>query len=87
MVILWLKKCSLLLKFFHRMDSKREIPVSTLRAFKKQGHKLVKLQLDIKYFKSYLNLDLCPEFLKFKPLNLSVYKMLNVCTNLFREKN
>ena len=68
-----MKKCSSLPKLYHGIDSKRKIPVSTLRAFEKQGHILVKLQLDIKYFETCLDLDLCPEFLKFKPPNLSVY--------------
>ena len=49
------KKCSSLPKFYHGIDSKRGIPVSTLRAFEKQGHKLVKLRLDIKYFGTCLD--------------------------------
>ena len=67
-------KCSSKAKFYHSIDIKRGIPGSTLRVFEKQGHKLIKLPLDIKYFESYLDLNLRPEFLKFKPTNLSVYK-------------
>ena len=40
--------------------------MSTLRALEKQGRKLVKFGPDFKYFKTCLDLSLCPEFLKFK---------------------
>ena len=48
--------------------------MSTLRAFEKRGHKLVKLGLDVKYLKNCADLNICPEFLKFKPPKLNVYK-------------
>ena len=40
--------------------------MSTLKALEKQGHKLAKLGLDVKYFETCLDLILYPEFLKFK---------------------
>ena len=48
--------------------------MSSLRAFEKQSQNLIKIRLDIKYFENYQDLDLCPEFLKFIPPSLSVYK-------------
>jgi len=71
---IWILKESSLPKIYFRLSNKRGIPVSTLRALEKQGRKLVKLRLDVKYFESCLDLNLCPEFLKFKCPNLSVYK-------------
>ena len=48
--------------------------MSTFRALERQGNRLTKLGLDLKYFETYLDLNLCPEFLKFKPPKLQVYK-------------
>ena len=71
---IWFKKATSLPKLYHGTSNKKGIPVSTLRAFEKPGRKQVKLGLDVKYFQSCLDLKLCPEFLKFKPPNLSVYR-------------
>ena len=73
-IVIWLKKCNSLPKLYHGICSRRGIPVSTFRSLEKHGHKLVKLNLDVKYFESCLDLNLCPEFLKFKAPNLSVYR-------------
>ena len=48
--------------------------MSTFRALERQGNKLTKLGLDLKYFETCLDLNLCPEFLKFRPPKLQVYK-------------
>ena len=56
------------------MSNKRGIPLSTLRKLERNGRKVTKLKLDLKYFETCLELRLCPQFLKFKPPNLSVYK-------------
>ena len=48
--------------------------MSTLRALEKQGRKLVELGLDVKYFKTCLDLSLCPVFLKFKMPTLNFDK-------------
>ena len=70
---IWFSKTTSLPKIYYKISNKRGIPVSTLRAFEKQGHKLVKLRLDVKYLEACLDLNLCLEFLKFKPPNLNVY--------------
>ena len=55
---IWFKKTTSLPKLYHGISNKRDIPVSTLKAFEKQGRKLIKLGLDVKYFKSCLDLKL-----------------------------
>ena len=61
-------------EIYYGIPSKRGIPVSQFRFFEKQGLKVVKLRLDSKYFENCLDLDLCPEFLKFKAPNLRAYQ-------------
>ena len=61
-------------KLYHGISNKKGIPVSTLRAFEKRGHKLVKLGLDVKYLENCADLNICPEFFKFKSPKLNVYK-------------
>lgn len=73
-LIKWILKCSSLPKLYHKICNERGLPVSVLRNFEKQGHKLVKLKLDVKYFENCLDLNLCPEFLRFKTPNLNVFK-------------
>ena len=46
--------------------------LNTYINYKKYGWKVLKLNLDIKYFENCLDLNLCPKFLKFKPPNLQV---------------
>ena len=70
---LWYKKSISLPKLDFNLSSKRGIPVSTFHSFEKQGFK-VNLGLDTKYFETCLDLKICPEFLKFKAPNLSMYK-------------
>jgi len=59
-VALWYIKSSSIPKFYFGICNKRGIPVSAFRALEKQGKKLIKLGLDIKYFESCLDLNLCP---------------------------
>ena len=71
--ILWYKKTTSLPKLYFSISSKRGIQVKDLRQIEKFGQKIVKLRLDIKYFEICSNLNLCPEFLKFRPPKLKVY--------------
>ena len=71
---IWLLKTTSLPKLYFKISNKRGILVSTLRALEKQGKKLVKLRLDVKYFETCLDLDLYPEFLKLKITNLNFSK-------------
>jgi len=69
-----MKKSSSLLKYYYKLSKKRGISVSVFRNLERQGFKLMKLKLDLKYFDSCLDLKICPNYLKFKPPNLRVYK-------------
>ena len=69
----WIPKVTSLPKLYYRISTKRGITVRKLRNLEKVGWKTVKIKLDLKYLQTCLELDLCPEFLKFKPPNLKVY--------------
>ena len=69
----WILKVTSLPKLYYRISTKRAITFQTLRNFEKVGWKTVKFKSDLKYPQTCLYLDLCPEFLKFKPPNLKVY--------------
>ena len=44
-----------------------------LRQLERNGLKLVKLKLDVNYFQTCLELQICPKFLRFKPPDISAY--------------
>ena len=71
--VLWIKKIYSLPKLYFSLSSKRDITVQELRKLEKLGLKVGKLRLDCKYLETCCNLNICPEFLKFKPPNLKVY--------------
>ena len=73
-ILVWLKKTTCLPKLYLRISSKRGTPVKDVRQIKRYGLKKVKLKLDIKFFETCANLDICPQFLKFKAPNLKIYK-------------
>ena len=75
--ILWYKKTISLPKLYFSISSNRGIRVKDLRLIEKFGQKIVKLRLDIKYFEICSNLNLCSEFLKFRPQKLKVYNDSN----------
>ena len=62
------------LKLYFRISSKRGTPVKDLRHIERYGLKIVKLKLDVKFFETCANLDICPQFLKFKAPNLKIYR-------------
>ena len=70
----WILKITSLPKLYYRLTKQRDVTVTQLRKLKKYGWKVLKLNLDIKYFENCLDLNLCPKFLKFKPPNLQVYR-------------
>ena len=61
-------------RIIERIAVKEVINKSLLRDFEKLSCKLASLKLDIQYFNKCLELNLIPEFLKFKPPKLEVYK-------------
>ena len=67
-------KITSLPKLYYRLSKQRGVTVTQLRKLEKYGWKVLKLNLDIKYFKNCLDLNLCSKFLKFKPSNLQVYR-------------
>ena len=73
-IVVWLKKTTSLPKLYFRISSKRGTPVKDLRQIERYGLKIVKLKLDLKSFKTCANLDICPQFLKFKAPNLKIYR-------------
>ena len=64
-IVIWLKKTSLP-KLYFRMSSKRGTSIKNLRHIERYGLKRVKLKSDIKFFETCANLDIFPQFLKFK---------------------
>ena len=70
----WILKITSLPKLYYRLSKQRGVTVIQLRKLEKYGWKVLKLNLDIKYFENCLDLNLCPKFLKFKLHNLQVYR-------------
>ena len=64
------EKNNLFTEIYFRISSKRGTPVKDLRQIERYGLKIVKLKLDVKFFETCANLDICPQFLKFKAPNL-----------------
>ena len=69
-IVLLLLKTSKIPEFYFKLNSKRNVPVSIFRACEKLATKHAKLQLDLLYFEHCLELGLCPDFLKCKPLRI-----------------
>ena len=69
----WILKDTSLPKLYYRISTKRAITIRKLRNLEKVGWKTVKIKFDLKYLQTCLDLDLCPEFLKFKSPNFKVY--------------
>ena len=72
--IIWYKKSTSLPKLYFAISNRRDVTVRDLRQIEKFGYKVLKLRLDVKYFKTCTDLGLCPQFLKFKAPKLKVYK-------------
>ena len=58
----WILKISFLPKLYHALSSKRDVTIKLQRKLEKLGLKLVKLNLDVKYFETCIDLDICPKF-------------------------
>ena len=87
-VLLFASKCLLLSnenlpigEIFNRIAKKEGIERSKLRRFEKCLCKLAGLKLDLKYFDKCIELNLIPEFLKFKPPDLKAYQNISVYYN------
>jgi len=70
-------------ELYHVVGSKRGIPVKNFRHVEKCGLKVTKLKLDVQYFETCLELDLCPPKFKLKDakvkspdLNKRIHKVL-----------
>ena len=59
---------------YHRLSSKRGIRIKLLRDLEKDAIKYAKRQLDVHYLTHCLELDLCPEKLKFKIPKVNAYR-------------
>ena len=70
----WILKITSLPKLYYRLSKQKGVTATQLKKLKKYAWKVLKLNLDIKYFENCLDLNLCPKFLKFKPPNLQVYR-------------
>ena len=53
-------------QLYHHVSKKRGIPVKSFRQLEKYGLKVSKLKLDVHYFETCLNLELCPPKYKLK---------------------
>ena len=67
-------KLTSLPKLYHRLSSKRGIPVKQLRLFEKYAIKYAKRQLDVHYLEYCFDLGLCPQTFKFKIPTVNAYK-------------
>ena len=74
---LWYKKSTSLPQLYFAISNRRSVTVKDLRQIEKLGYKVLKLRLDVKYLETCSNLNLCPDFLKFKPPKLKVYQNLS----------
>ena len=61
-------------KLFHRIAQKGVITKDILRQFEKLVSKLATHQQHLRYFDRCIEMNLIPEFIKFKPPDLEVYK-------------
>ena len=61
-------------KYYYHLHNRRSLDVRSLRRLEKHGLSITKVTLDILFFKNCLELGVCPNFLKFKPPNLKVYR-------------
>ena len=68
---LFASKHSSLPQVYHHINNKRGIPVQALRRIEKAGLKVRKLNVDVKYLESCVELDLCPPVLKVKDPKLN----------------
>jgi len=58
----------------NRIAASEGTQVNKLRHFEKLYQKVTKQKLDVKYFDKCIEMKLIPDFLKFKPPDLDVYK-------------
>ena len=72
-IFIWILKITFLPKLYYRLSKQKSVTITQRRKLKKYRWKVLKLNLDIKYFENCLDLNLCAKFFKFKSLNLQVY--------------
>ena len=60
-------------EIFYKIANKGVSEISSFRRFEKLAVKYATYRLDLEYFDSCLELDLVPEFLKFRPPNIAAY--------------
>ena len=81
LVLQWFIKCNKNLpvgKLYHRIAQKGVVSKDTLRQFEKLVSKLASYQQHLKYFDRCIEMNLIPEFIKFKPPDLEVYQDPNI---------
>ena len=78
--ILWLlsawilKSHSSLAKLYFHISNRRGIPIQLFRQYENLSYKLAKKSLDKKFFTTCLDLEICPNFLKFPSPKLEAYR-------------
>ena len=72
--ILWFLKVTSLPKLYHRISSKRGIPVKVCRRIENLCLKASKKSLDVKYWRRCVDLGVCPKFLRFQPPKVQQYR-------------
>ena len=73
-IVLQILKGVSLFKVYYRLSKRNEIRILQLIKLEKPVLKLMKLNLDVKYFNTCLDLNICPKFIKFRLPNFQVYK-------------
>ena len=72
---LWLfKSTSSISQFYYNISNRRGVTVKSLRKYEDLSYKLAKKSLDKQFFATCLDLEMCPEFLKFKSPRLKAYE-------------
>ena len=79
LLALWLfKSTSSISQFYFNISNRRGVPVKLLRKYEELSYKLAKKSLDKEFFATCLDLEMCPDFLKFRPPRLEAYKSTNL---------
>ena len=69
-----LKSTSSLYKLYYHIGNRRGIPIKLFRQFENLSYKLAKKSLDKRFFTTCLDLEICPNFLKFQSPRLRAYE-------------
>ena len=73
-LFIWYYKVSTLPKLYHRLSKRSGATVRKFRGLEDAGKKMVKRNLDVMFWQRCIDLEICPDFLKFRPPRIRQYK-------------